>query len=659
MRLEQIAIENFRQYHGRQRVKFARDTQRNVTVIHGINGAGKTSFFLALNWCLYGKTVDDIKVIDNVGELMSKEAVKQAQPNEEVRTVVDVAFSHNGGRYSVRRELRGVKQVDGTVKLTGPDTFEMMLTRPDGRAKPVSNPIGTMNAILPANAREYFLFDGEKIDTFAKPESADQVRQAVYSVLKIEILERAQRHLNSLASDYRKQLKQISGGELRDLVERQEAAQKARESAEKRKSEKAQEIESANRKIDEIEERLRSSQNARSLQQRRDELQRDLEQRRKDLEDLVNRVATLASTAHSLFAKPAIDRALEVLDEKRKRGEIPSGIREQFVKDLLEEMTCICGRPVTDGSPEHSRLLSLLQTRLAGSTEDDILNTNALLRTFTLTSAERTQEIESALRRRASQVDAIKEVDAALDDVGRQLKDSPLEEISKLEQKREEYQEDINDAMMDMGGLSNQIEERTRELRQLEKDIAHANKELNQQRLLATKAELAQRGADAIADMRSIFADNMRQQLEMKTREIFKQLIWKGSHFQDVQLSPEFHLEVIDRYGLSAKPELSAGERQVLSLSFIAAMSEISKGDRTAENDDEMPLVIDTPFGRLSSYHRNAITTHLPDLADQLVLFVTDEELREDAYENLKPRIGAEYRLEFDQLTSCTTIQEV
>ena len=79
MRLEQIAIENFRQYYGRQRVRFARDTQRNVTVIHGINGAGKTSFFLALNWCLYGKTVDDFKVIDNVGELMSKEAVKQAR----------------------------------------------------------------------------------------------------------------------------------------------------------------------------------------------------------------------------------------------------------------------------------------------------------------------------------------------------------------------------------------------------------------------------------------------------------------------------------------------------------------------------------------------------------------------------------------------------
>ena len=44
---------------------------------------------------------------------------------------------------------------------------------------------------------------------------------------------------------------------------------------------------------------------------------------------------------------------------------------------------------------------------------------------------------------------------------------------------------------------------------------------------------------------------------------------------------------------------------------------------------------MDTPFGRLSSHHRNNITEHLPDLADQLVLFVTDEELRDQARQNL------------------------
>ncbi len=68
---------------------------------------------------------------------------------------------------------------------------------------------------------------------------------------------------------------------------------------------------------------------------------------------------------------------------------------------------------------------------------------------------------------------------------------------------------------------------------------------------------------------------------------------------------------------------------------------------------------MDTPFGRLSSQHRNSITEHLPHLADQLILFVTDEELRDEARKNLEDRIGAEYRLEFNTKTSCTQVIEV
>ena len=143
----------------------------------------------------------------------------------------------------------------------------------------------------------------------------------------------------------------------------------------------------------------------------------------------------------------------------------------------------------------------------------------------------------------------------------------------------------------------------------------------------------------------------MRKRIEANTRSIFRQLVWKDSHFQDVQLGADFNLEVIDRYGQPARPELSAGERQVLSLSFITAMARVS--------EEEAPLVMDTPFGRLSSQHRNSITERLPNLASQLVLFVTDEELRDQARENLSPHIGAEYRLRFDKRTSCTTIEEV
>lgn len=650
MKLEQITLENFRQYYGRQTIKLAKDDQRRVTVIHGINGAGKTSLFLAINWCLYGRSVDKIKVIDNVGELVSKEAVKVTQPSNEVRTSVEIKFLHDGERYVVKRVLKGLKQPNGKVVLDTADDFTMMRTRRDGQASRIDNPIGMMNAILPVNVRQYFLFDGEKIDNFARPESAPQVKEAIYLVLKLEILDRARRHLEAAAKDYREELKKVSSGELRDLIEQDQKKRDELANAGKKKEELDKEIESAKRKIVEIDQRLREMQNARALQQQRERLERDLKQRHTERDRLVEQIRELATGAYMVLAEPAMNVALRLLDQKRERGEIPSSIRQQFVQDLVDKMSCICGRPFSDGSPEHQRLLNLMRSSLPGSLEDDVLNTSATLRSFGDRISKQRTDLESAMKRRPELTDLINQIEAELDDIGRQLKGSSLEEISQLEKKRQDFQNDIDSYNVDLGSLLGKIKDLTKEISELEKTIAKARKNEAREQLLSAKITLAQESADAIAQMHEVFAEQMRTRIEAKTKEIFNQLVWKESHFQDIRLDASFNLEVIDRYGLPARSELSAGERQVLSLSFITAMSRVS--------EEEAPLVMDTPFGRLSSHHRNNITERLPKLADQLVLFVTDEELREQARQNLEPYIGAEYRLNFNRETSCTTIEE-
>lgn len=651
MKLERVILENFRQYYGRQRLEFAKDPQHNVTVIEGINGAGKTSLFLALNWCLYGRYVENVRVIENVGELASKEVVSRAVDGELVHSSVEITFVHNGERYLVRRTLQGVKQQNGTVSWYDDDQFTMMRTRPDGQANRVGNPIGMINTILPVNVREYFLFDGEKIDNFAKPESADQVREAIYLVLKLEILERARRHLNEVAKDYRRELKQISGGELREFLEAEEKALGERSRSEKRIEELEKEIASANRKINEIDQELQEKPNAKALQQQRGYVEVDLQQRRVELQSIKEQIRNKASDAYFVLAQPAIERALRVLDTKRERGEIPSSIRQHFVQDLLEQMRCICGRPIEKDSPEYNRLLELRDSSLPGSLEDDVLDTYNILHTFETQQQQRLTDLDILMQRSVELVEFIEHLEAERDDIGRQLKGSALEEISELERKRQAFLADIDSYHIEIGALKTRIEVLTERLKQLEKDIHKARKEERQAALLSAKRSLAQGAANAIDEMYHTFADEMRRRIEAKTKEVFKRLVWKESHFQDIQLGTDFNLEVIDRYGLPARPELSAGERQVLSLSFITAMSRIS--------EEEAPLVMDTPFGRLSSQHRNSITEYLPELADQLVLFVTDEELHGQARKNLESRIGAEYRLDFNPKTSCTEIVEV
>ena len=644
MILQRITVENFRQYYGVQQLTFARDTKKSVTVVHGVNGAGKTSFFLAINWCLYGVEAD----LTNVGELMSKRAIQDVQEGESVRLSVELTFSHGGEHFVVKRTHVGVKSREGDLRLEPADEFVMMRIGVDGQAKTVNNPVGRMNSILPVNVREYFLFDGEKIDNFAKPEASKEIREAVYLVLKLEVLDRAARHLDTSAKEYRKELRENSGGELRKLLEKNEAKRDERERKESRRSELQEEIKTARKHMADIDQRLRDSQGAQVLQERRDQLESDLRGRRDDLELLTGEIRDLAIGGYPMLATEAVRRALERLEDARKRGEIPSDLREQFVQDLLDQMQCICGRPLRDGSPEHQRLLELLKTSVSSDVEDDVIDTTASLRAFEPMVTRLGLDLDAKSTKRAELIDGIKKIDEKLDDVRRQLKDSNLEEVKNLESRRETIEADIQSYSVEIGSLESKIEVLFKEIQELDKQIVQARKAEQKHRLLSRKLELAQQSAEAISEIYRVFADEMRRQIEAKTKEIFQKLVWKQGHFSDVRLDADFNLDVIDRYGKAMKPELSAGERQVLSLSFITAMSRLS--------EDEAPLVMDTPFGRLSEDHRDSITEHVPQLAHQLVLFVTDTELQGKARENLDPWIGAEYELAFDTSTGCTRI---
>ena len=236
-------------------MEFAHSAEKNVTVIHGANGAGKTSFFLALNWCLYGE-MDEKHGLKERAQLVSKEALSRAADGEAVTCRADLNFKHDGVRYVVSRSFEAEKLAGNLARAKSPDHFVMMAVGSDGQATKIPNPIGVINAILPVNVREYFLFDGEKIDDFAKPESAPEVKAAIQLVLKLELLDRGRRHLNDAADRLRKKLKQTAGEDTEKLLEEEERCRNVLKAAKAKLVEIADESEAASRHITEIDARL-------------------------------------------------------------------------------------------------------------------------------------------------------------------------------------------------------------------------------------------------------------------------------------------------------------------------------------------------------------------------------------------------------------------
>ena len=646
MKLDWMRLSNFRQFYGDQDISFSRDSKRNVTVIEGVNGAGKSALFTALNWCLYGKGAEDM------GELVSKRAVTEAPVGGNVGMQVQLGFTHEGERFTATRALSVTKTGDKDWRTQTPVEFSLASILADGQTRRVPNGTGKVESILPSNVRNYFFFDGEQIDQFARPTHEGEVRSAVRNVLKIEVLDRARNHLDSVARGYQNSLKGLSSGGIDELLEKEESLNAEVENTRSRLAALRDEKAAAERQTREVEARLSEIREIQEWTNQRDQANENMKRLRDELEGLWRSIKDDSNLGFYRFAGKAVENSIAVVDAMRERGEIPPGIREQFVHDLLATHICICGRPIEEESEEHRRLMEVLARALPSQLENAVLEVGGQLRSASLKMEEVLQRLRQLMQRKAQINIEQEELTATLDEVSRHLRDDEThEDVAALEKKRVDHQRAMEQVVGNIGRLEERLENQRSQLGGLKESIDKERFSEKTAQDLQSRRSLARKSSDAVDRVLEKFASDMRESIELEANEIFQSLVLKDSQFQEVQLGEDYHIEVIDRWGLPARSELSAGERQVLSLAFITGMSKVT--------GEEAPLVMDTPFGRLSSDHREAITQRIPEITDQLVILVTDEELHSQARENLAPRIGAEYQLKFDQDTGCTRIVDL
>jgi len=642
MKLEYIRLINFRQFHKEQLADFSTADDLNVTVFHGLNGAGKTSLFIAINWCLYEEGGADI------GMLVNKKAWAETAIGETVPMVVTIGFIHRGARYIAERAVMLKKAENVPLNLKA--EFTLSRTKKTGDTKPEPNPIGVMNAILPSNVRPYFFFDGEKMDDLTKAGSTD-VQEAVRNIMRLPALERAESHLQQIADEFRREVKKKGSHELETLITHEQDLREQKEKALKRREELKEEIRIGRAQIEDIDAKLRGSEAAKELQKRRDSIDRYIQDNEIREKQIVQIIQKLTNRSYTIFLAESCKKAFEILDQKRERGEIPSGIREQFIKDLLERKICVCGKPFIEHDEAFEHLRTLLKRSSSKDIENEVQHLTGNIRLLSLNTETQISELNQRSKELAQLKEHTERLYAESDDIKRQLKGISEDKIAELEKMRGRFTQKYETNIAEFGKTESNISSLDNQLIDIRKQRDIAEKKEKEIALLSQKESLAQKAADAVNLIKEEFFEETRKEIEATTKDVFSNLAWKQDHFQDVRLDQDFRLEVIDRWGMTTRKELSAGERQILSLSFITAMSKLS--------GEEAPLVMDTPFGRLSGNHLTAVAQNLPSLTPQLILFVTDREWDEASKTNLEPRTGQQYNLCFNEKTGCTEISEV
>ncbi|MEC3541590.1 ATP-binding protein, partial [Bacillus thuringiensis] len=215
MLIQKITFHHFRQFYDTQSITFAGvDNERLVTVILGENGRGKTGIYRGLLFGLYGDMYldQDADGKDDI-VLTNTKALQEDYDGEKkgVTCTVTIDFLHNQNEFSISRSIFAV-QNDKGEKIERLHAAELKNVTNGSVIIDKEEIQQFVNEILDERVKNYFFFDGERIErlTRASEQQRKEIAKGIKNLLKIDDLLKSQEVLQALDKQVLKELQKHS-----------------------------------------------------------------------------------------------------------------------------------------------------------------------------------------------------------------------------------------------------------------------------------------------------------------------------------------------------------------------------------------------------------------------------------------------------------------
>src|SRR3989338_6459099 len=195
MRIDFILLKNYRPYL-EEKITFSSDeNKKNFTIIQGANGAGKSSLLNAITWCLYDEEIH-IKSDQKGLPIFNTEAFENLKKNQILEVKVEIQMIDKEGlKHNFIRTIKYRKGEDGIEEII-PDTNSkqkdgstFQYFRQEGnQSKLLEDHKFFMEQIMPENIKEYFFFDGERLNQYFKESSGEKIKEAVFDISQISVI---------------------------------------------------------------------------------------------------------------------------------------------------------------------------------------------------------------------------------------------------------------------------------------------------------------------------------------------------------------------------------------------------------------------------------------------------------------------------------------
>lgn len=634
MILHSITLHNFRQFIGTQKINFIpinNDVNKNITVIIGRNGSGKTTFSLACLWCLYGNDITN-PIFDKEENILNDKVFSDMTNGIREEAYVELTFENGGVKYTIKRSQKFLK-INDEISPELPMVSLLYKTSTGETERMEKSQIAyTINSILPRNLASFIFYQGEKDNIVSNKNLKEDIETLVGLDAHMELVKHLYGNRQSHASSdsvigqYLSEQINNNDTETQDKKRRIDQLTAQIDDNERLIEETNNQIQKYDDKIKEIENSLIQAAPSIEIRNRIQDLKNQEQHMAVELEEK-NRefIKLLDRESYSLFIYPFLNKLKDKLAQLNIDNVGIRGLEASVINELLQRGRCLCETDLKEGTSARRNVEKYLETVPPHSIGNIVKELQDKISEY----EDKAKDFVSVFQEKYKKIIATK--NELLDsencerNIIKQLQNTETIDVNQLKEDLQRYKNDYRNQIERCQGYTNSQQDLNQQLSKLNKEYTESAARNANTQNIRKYYNYALQVYNRIQSHIMQASEEIKNKLREECQKIFN-AIYDGE--KEVIIDQRYQIRLLSN---GHELPISEGIQTIMYFSYIGAIVKILRNVIADRNElldsvisrEDYPLLLDAAFSNTDEIHTPNIPKEIANTVPQLIFAVS------------------------------------